>query len=80
MKMYDIDPEALQRMVAEVRQASETIEDSFRANPLPSPEVLRGLADEHRRYLDTLDREYGPPSQDDVNAAQELIKELKPGT
>jgi hypothetical protein len=59
---------------------AKEVEAFFRSNPLPSPEVLQGLADEHRRYLDMLDREYGPPSQDDVNAAEKLLRELKSGT
>jgi len=39
--------------------------------------VLEALADEHRRYLDALDEQYGPPSAADVKAARKLLKELR---
>jgi hypothetical protein len=38
--------------------------------------VLQALVEEHRRYLDMLEEEYGPPTEEDVRAARKLLKEL----
>jgi hypothetical protein len=69
-------PETLRALAEDAARARDQTEAFLRSNPLPSPEVLDALLAKHQEYLDTLDAEYGPPSEDDVAAAKRVLDQL----